>query len=448
MRNLTVIGASQIFQSSGPCSLLELYHQRPSKQYSAYNAWNLDNNGNLNNNNKYNDLTVVPLAELSEKAEEVKGGYIVPLADLYDAFYVCRKNKRSTLSEMNFELRMEENVIRLWKEINDRSYKIGKSISFIVEQPVKREVFAANFRDRVVHDWICLRLIPLFEEYLPECMTSNRKNKGNLYAMNLVEELMRQKSEDYTLDCWIWKFDLQGFFMSIDKTLLNNKLQAFIDERYKGEDIEVLKWLTEKVIKNCPQNNCFRKSPISAWEGLKANKSLFAQDSNHGMPIGNLPSQLFANFLLSDMVYYLKERGLDCVQYVDDVVVVHKDKEEILQVIPAFRQWLKENLNITLHPRKCYIQHYAKGVSFVGGIIKPHRRYLSRRCRRKALAKIHWISKGNLSLEKVRESANSYLGITQHFTAYKLRKEIAEMLFSRFGHQISFGTNFSKMIIN
>ena len=130
MRNLTVIGASQIFQSSGPCSLLELYHQRPSKQYSAYNAWNLDNNGNLNNNNKYNDLTVVPLAELSEKAE-VKGGYIVSLADLYDAFYVCRKNKRSTLSEMNFELRMEENVIRLRKEIADSLFsRFGNQISF------------------------------------------------------------------------------------------------------------------------------------------------------------------------------------------------------------------------------------------------------------------------------------------------------------------------------
>lgn len=224
-------------------------------------------------------------------------------------------------------------------------------------------------------------------------------------------------------------------------------LQAFIDERYQEKDIDILKWLTEKVIMNCPQKNCYRKSPLSSWAGLKANKSLFFQDDFHGMPIGNLPSQLFANFLLSDMVRFLAKHGFDCVQYVDDVVVVHKDKSDILAFIPILRRWLQETLGITLHPKKCYIQHYSKGVSFVGGIIKPHRIYLSKRSRRRAFGKTHWIVLSGEDLKKAMPSVNSYLGLTRHYSAYKIRKSLAEMLFSQYGNSIYFNENYNTLKI-
>ena len=263
MRKMSIIGASQIFQSSGLHSLLELYHQQPCKQYSKNNAWNLNTNSNLNNNNKYNSNRVVPCAELVETSEK---RYAVPLGDIYDAYYECIVNKGRTANAMYFTLNLEKNIRDLWRSINDRTYTIGRSIAFIVTYPIRREVFAADFRDRVVHDWICMRLNPLFEGYLPANMTSNRKGKGNLYAIDLVYDLMEEMSNGYTEDAWIWKFDLQGFFMSIDKRLLNSKLQKFIDERYFGSDKDTLKWLSEKVIMNCPQKNCIRKSPMSAWE--------------------------------------------------------------------------------------------------------------------------------------------------------------------------------------
>ena len=44
----------------------------------------------------------------------------------------------------------------------DGTYEIGRSIAFIVTKPKKREVFAVDFRDRVVHHLVMLRLEPLF----------------------------------------------------------------------------------------------------------------------------------------------------------------------------------------------------------------------------------------------------------------------------------------------
>lgn len=51
----------------------------------------------------------------------------------------------------------------LAKEIYDRTYTIGVSTCFMVKYPKYSEVFAASFRDRIVHHWICMRLNPLFE---------------------------------------------------------------------------------------------------------------------------------------------------------------------------------------------------------------------------------------------------------------------------------------------
>ena len=446
MNSASVNGEKLFCQSSEPHSHSELYHKRPSTSGQFRYAFNVNNNSNVNNNNKYNRNYVVPVSESGDKNDD-KGGYTVPLGHIWDAYYECIKNKGRTVNAMMFNLYLERNITALWKDINNKTYKIGRSIAFIVEHPVKREVFAADFRDRIVHDWICMRLNPLFEDYLPENMASNRVGKGTLYAIRKAYDLIFEKSNGYTEDCWIWKFDLQGFFMSINKVLLNKKLQAFIDERYQEKDIDILKWLTEKVIMNCPQKNCYRKSPLSSWAGLKANKSLFFQDDFHGMPIGNLPSQLFANFLLSDMVRFLAKHGFDCVQYVDDVVVVHKDKSDILAFIPILRRWLQETLGITLHPKKCYIQHYSKGVSFVGGIIKPHRIYLSKRSRRRAFGKTHWIVLSGEDLKKAMPSVNSYLGLTRHYSAYKIRKSLAEMLFSQYGNSIYFNENYNTLKI-
>jgi hypothetical protein len=240
--------------------------------------------------------------------------------------------------------------------------------------------------------------------------------------------------------------------MSIDKRLLNFKLQAFIDERYDAPDKPVLKWLTQMVVMHCPQKNCIRKSKPEAWEGLRPEKSLFNQDDWHGLAIGNLTSQLFANFTLMDMVRFVQDHGFeDITQYVDDcTVVTARQKEDILAFIPVLRTWLRQALGLELHPRKCYLQHYTKGVPFVGGIIKPHRVYISKRTIRRGLAKLHYLLESGAYLtnpEAFLASVNSYLGMSQHFRAYKFRKEIADRVLARHSGLYAFTKDCKSMVI-
>ena len=87
----------------------------------------------------------------------------IELEELFDAYFNCRINKRNTANALAFEVDYESNLVKLCEEINNGTYQIGRSIAFIVDKPVKREIFAADFRDRVVHHLIIGKLNQLFE---------------------------------------------------------------------------------------------------------------------------------------------------------------------------------------------------------------------------------------------------------------------------------------------
>lgn len=50
--------------------------------------------------------------------------------------------------------------LRFAMKINTGCYQPGRSIAFVIQTPVKREIFAADFRDRVVHHWLINQLNP------------------------------------------------------------------------------------------------------------------------------------------------------------------------------------------------------------------------------------------------------------------------------------------------
>lgn len=112
----------------------------------------------------------------------------------FRAYYDCRRHKRRTANALNFESDYENNLVELYKEVNSKTYEIGTSICFIVTHPKKREVFAADFRDRIIHHIVMQRLEPLFEEVFIEDSYNCRKNKGVLYGVKRLHEKIRECS--------------------------------------------------------------------------------------------------------------------------------------------------------------------------------------------------------------------------------------------------------------
>lgn len=355
---------------------------------------------------------------------------MIDLAGLLEAYYDCRRNKRKTASALVYEMDYESRLIALRDRINTGAYQPSKSICFVVTRPRYREVFAASFEDRIVHHYIALRLEPLFETVFSPYTYNCRKGKGQLFGINQLKQQLIECSGNYTKDCYILKLDLSGFFMSIDKAILADKIDRFIIEKYAGEDKEDLRRLCRIVINHKPEKNCERHSPLSYWDNLPANKSLFTNGEGKGVAIGNLFAQLFANFLLNDLDWYLEAQGIKYHgRYVDDFYLIDRDRQKLLSVIPGIRAKLAE-YKLKLNEKKFYLQHYTKGVQFTGSIIKPQRSYTCNHTVANFVMAVRQLNRAK-NLRQVEHgiaSINSYLGLMKHNNEYNTRKRVLQMI--------------------
>lgn len=361
----------------------------------------------------------------------INGTSEIKLEELFEAYFACRKNKRNTINALAFEIDYESKLIELYHEINSGTYQLGKSITFVVDQPVKREIFAADFRDRVVHHLIINKLNPLFEREFIYDSYSCRVGKGTSTGVKRVDTFIRRCSKNYSQDCYILKLDIAGFFMSISKDILFNKLKDFIDRKYLCADKPLVLNLCKKIIYNDPTKSCVVKGNIRDWDVLPNNKSLFHSPDNCGLPIGNFTSQIFANFYLNALDHFVKHTLAMPFygRYVDDCVLVHQSKEYLRSVVPKISDFLKMELKLELHPRKTYLQHYTKGVKFLGVVIKPNRMYIANRTKGNfyaAIAKQSGVVDNHRPTKEEKDtflcSMNSYIGIMRQYKSYKIRR--------------------------
>ncbi len=303
--------------------------------------------------------------------------------DLFQAYFDARKNKRNTINALAFEKHLEANLFALANEIIEREYTPKPSICFIVDKPVKREIFAADFRDRVIHHFIYNYISPIFEKTIINDSYSCRVGKGTHYGIKRIDHFMRSCSQNYSKDCYILKLDIKGYFMAMNKTLLYNKVKSeLIRNKNKIDfDLGLVLYLIKKTIYNDPKENCIIKGKKEDWSNLPQTKSLFHTQPNCGLPIGNLTSQLFGNIYMNEFDYWVKkELGIKYYgRYVDDFVLIHESKDYLQSVIPKLSDFLLSTLQLTLHPDKIYLQHYNKGVKYLGAVIKPHKTYIANR---------------------------------------------------------------------
>ncbi|MDR0332938.1 MAG: RNA-directed DNA polymerase [Dysgonamonadaceae bacterium] len=366
--------------------------------------------------------------------------------DLFQAYYDARRNKRNTWNQLRFEINYESELFLLAEEISERRYDLRPSIAFVINEPVKREILAADFRDRVVHHLIFNYTNPELDAQFITDSYSCRVGKGTHYGIERAAGFVRQCSENYTKDCYVLKLDIRGYFMSMNKHLLWQKLQSMrsyslneeineqsrTTEAYTQGKEETIWYLLDKVIWNDPRKNCIVKGKLSDWDDLPPSKSLFHSAADCGLPIGNLTSQLFSNVYLHDFDCFVKnDLGVEYYgRYVDDFVLIHRDKAFLLDALNKIKQHLAEHSGLILHPNKIYLQHYSKGFAFLGAYIKPRRCYIGNRTKKKfrqAVAESNRILTANKphreDLEKVRATLNSYLGIMQHFKTYNIRRK-------------------------
>lgn len=341
------------------------------------------------------------------------------------ALLEAQKCKRWKTNTLQTSASAEKNLIALARKINCRKYQIRPSLCFIAFAPVKREIFAGDFRDRVVHHFIFQALNADYDKLFINDCYSCRQNRGTGFGISRIAQFQRAVSNNYQGKAYVLKLDISGYFMNIDRQKLYAINQRLICHFFFQEPskINTLLYLLKKVIFNDPTIDCRRRGCLEDWKGLPKNKSLFDAAKNKGLPIGNLTSQLFGNVYLNGFDHFVKEK-LKCRyygRYVDDMIFMHQDKEYLKAIIAPIKQYLKTELGLSLHPQKIYLQPITHGVPFLGAFIKPHRIYCGRRMVKNFRQKIRQAARGQL---KNPAFFNSYLGQMKKYSSFNLRQKI------------------------
>lgn len=321
--------------------------------------------------------------------------------ELTQAYFDCRESKRNSASALAFEQDLEHNLRTLFDELQAGNYHPGRSICFAITRPKPREVWAADFRDRIVHHLLYNRVSPRFYAAFIADSCACIPGRGTLYAVQRLEAKIRSVTKNWSRPAHYLKLDLANFFVSIDKGILHQLLAARITEPW-------WMWLTETILFHDPrQDYTLRGDPANLLR-VPEHKRLTSHPANRGLPIGNLSSQFFANVYLDVLDQFVKHSigARHYVRYVDDFVLLHESPQWLNDAHAEIAAFLPERLNARLNPAKTILQPIDRGVDFVGHVIKPWRRTLRRRTFNDALVRVRGLESTDLF-----ETANSYFGL-------------------------------------
>lgn len=348
---------------------------------------------------------------------------------IFKAYFDCRKNKRKTSNALRFEWDFEKNLELLQIDLSSRNYVPGQSICFVVLKPSTREIFAAEFRDRIVHHLLINEIIESAEKKFIYDSFACRVNKGTHRAVLRLKDFIRKATKNNTAEANYLHLDIKSFFMSIDKNILFDIYQQFIEKEKKSPQwkAEIL-WLGKIIIFHDPTSDCWRKKSlinnqrIDLSSAVPFGKSLFDVPFSKGLPIGNYSSQFFANLYLDKFDQYVKRR-LKCpfyIRYVDDLILldVNAKKLDFWQKQIIF--FLKYSLGLEINSKKTKIENIKKGIDFLGYYLKPTHILVRKKVLKRFKNKFFELNKNEEDFKKILAVKASFRGHAKWANANKL----------------------------
>ena len=371
------------------------------------------------------------------------------LYDLYVAFEDAARRKHKMSYVVHFERNLADYLNDLCDDLLNRRYKALPSKCFVVDYPKKREVFAAMFRDRIVHHLYFHYAHQMFERTFIADSYSCIKGRGTLYGINRLRKHIREASLNWQEKAYAMSLDIRGYFMHINREKLleiaSGSLKKMATHKVgmtdevsipsgviltpattwnEIRDIDFLLWMTEQIVMLDPMENCIIVGDLHDWDDIDHAKCMRFVEKGLGLPIGNLTSQLYSNVYMNPFDQYVK-REILCRyygRYVDDSDMIDPDKDWLLKQVPKVREFLADELGLHLHMGKLHVQEIHHGIEFLGTFVKPYRDYVSNKTLERIKSKMQQVDLRRI--EAANRTIGSYLGILSHTASYNLRREI------------------------
>lgn len=338
---------------------------------------------------------------------------------------------------------MLDNLFNLVVSLSGGSYEPSRSVCFVSKQPKLREIFAADFRDRVVHHLIVPEIEKIFEPKFIHDSYACRMGKGTHAAVYRLKSFMNRISKGCRAAAWFIQLDVKSFFMSIDREILLGILARHVRDKRLFTIVETI------VRQNCTKNYIYKGDP-KLLRMIPPHKSLFHIPEGKGLPIGNLTSQFFGNVYLNEMDQFVKHKlkAKYYVRYVDDFILLDESRDRLLLYKTEIAGFLNKRLKLEIK-RQYTLKRVSEGSNFLGYVVRPDYVLVRNRVIGNLRARIRQferemvtppilpLSKGrsengvfihiHLREEKVkalRQTLASYLGHFKHADSYRLIRSL------------------------
>jgi len=266
---------------------------------------------------------------------------------------------------------------------------------FYVTDPKQRHISKASVRDRLVHQVVYSVLSEVFELKFIFHSFSSRPGKGTHVAVTQLRHMIRKVSKNGNHPCFALKMDIKRFFDTINHQILKTLLRKYIADDRALQLIDVI------------------------------------IDGFHpGIPLGNVTSQLFANVYLHELDDFIKQtlREKYYLRYCDDFIILSDDKNHLTELISVIREFLREALQLELHPKKVSIRKLVQGIDFVGYVLFAHHTLVRARTKRRMKKRLQEgfsaYSSGKTTAGAFDQQVQSYLGILSHANQHNLSDAI------------------------
>jgi retron-type reverse transcriptase len=334
---------------------------------------------------------------------------IISIENLYNAWNEFKKGKRHKADVQVFEFHLEDNLFKLHWMLKNGYYKHGAYQKFNINDPKPRVIHKASVQDRIVHHAIFKILYPMFDQTFIFDSYSCRNNKGTHKAVKRLNLFIKNVSRHYQESSFVLKCDISKFFNSIDHEILKTIISKKLDDQK-----------AMKLINNIIDS--------------------YHTDNGKGVPLGNLTSQLFANIYMNKLDQFMKcTLGQKYyIRYTDDFVIVHNNYMYLNNLIPKIDAFLRDELELLLHPKKVEIRKMSQGVDFLGYVILPHHKLLrtksKRRMCRKLDVKCKEYKESKIDRISLDQSIQSYYGMLKHCSSKDLKRKVNRIINNSLDH--------------
>lgn len=322
---------------------------------------------------------------------------VADIDNLRFAFYKAQRGKGETDEIFRYREKLDENLLKLREELLAGSVKVGDYHLFKIFDPKERVICAAAFRERVLHHALMNICAPYFEKHFIATTYANRKGKGVYKALEEAFSAINRYK-------YVAKLDVRKYFDNIGHTILMEQLcRLFKDSKL----LQVLRDIVDS----------------------------YHVQRGKGLPIGNLTSQYFANYYLSGIDHYAKERMHIpvYVRYMDDIMAFGEDGEVLKAQIKAIQDEADARLQLTMKPP--LIQTTEKPTAFLGYRLSKYKVGLTQRSKRRFARKYVSATKAMEYAEWSEREVQAHIlplfAFARHAYTKQYRKEIIDRVASR-----------------